>query len=428
VSDRLIDRDTLDFLLYDWLQLGEVASRQSFDHDRISIDAVLDLAEELAHKELLPHFALSDRQEPFLDEEGQVRIPVEVATALSNICKTGIAAAGFPPEFGGMGLPSLACAAALGILQSALIATPSFFMLTAANARLIMSFGTPAQIETFARPQIAGRWFGTMCLSETQAGSSLADITTSAVFEAHDALGARYRLRGNKMWISGGDHQAGENILHLVLAKTPSEHIDLGEGTRAISLFMVPKFLSDGTRNDVEVAGLNHKLGYRGLPNCVLHFGSGRFMPGGNPGAVAWRVGEIGNGLPQMFQMMNEARINVGLGSAMVGYRAFQLARAYAAERRQGRILGEKGGPPVPIIQHPDVKRMLLAQKAYSEGGLALVLYAAKLMDEQRSAATPEARAEALHQLDLITPLVHRETPRLCRGGSRSLTNPGVHP
>ena len=265
-------------------------------------------------------------------------------------------------------------------------------MLTVANARLIATFGTPAQFDAFARPQVEGRWFGTMCLSEPQAGSSLADIRTKAMPDGSDSLGSRYRLSGNKMWISGGDQDVSENIVHLVLAKVPDEDGTLPEGTAGISLFIVPKVLPDGGRNDVAVAGLNHKMGYRGTANCLLNFGE-------REGAIGWIVGAPGDGLRQMFQMMNEARIGVGIGAAAIGYRSYLLSARYARERVQGRPLGERSGPPVPIIEHPDVRRMLLEQKCYVEGALALCLYCARLVDS----ADDDADAAAL--LGLLTPV-----------------------
>jgi alkylation response protein AidB-like acyl-CoA dehydrogenase len=262
-------------------------------------------------------------------------------------------------------------------------------MLTTANARLIVAFASPAQVETFALPQIAGRWFGTMCLSEPQAGSNLADVRTRALLDGEDALGARYRLSGNKMWISGGDQDISENIVHLVLAKIPLEDGALPEGTRGLSLFIVPKILPEGRRNDVSVAGLNHKMGYRGTANCLLNFGEGE-------GAIGWRIGEPGRGLQQMFLMMNEARIGVGLGAAALGYRGYRQALAYAQERLQGQRPGHAGS--VAIIEHPDVRHMLLTQKAYAEGALALCLYCAKLVDQ---ADSPDAAA----LLGLLTPV-----------------------
>jgi hypothetical protein len=209
------------------------------------------------------------------------------------------------------------------------------------------------------------------------------------VADGEDGLGARYRLSGNKMWISGGDQDISENIVHLVLAKIPLDDGALPEGTRGLSLFIVPKSLPDGRRNDISVAGLNHKMGYRGTANCLLNFGEGE-------GAIGWRIGEPGRGLQQMFLMMNEARIGVGLGAAALGYRGYRHALAYAQERLQGQRPGHAGS--VAIIEHPDVRHMLLAQKAYAEGALALCLYCAKLVDQHDD---PDAAA----LLGLLTPV-----------------------
>jgi hypothetical protein len=207
------------------------------------------------------------------------------------------------------------------------------------------------------------------------------------------------------MWISGGDHDASDNIVHLVLAKIPGPDGKLAPGTKAISIFIVPKFLPDGERNDVVLAGLNHKMGNRGTTNTLLNFGEGtKFQPQGGAGAVGWRVGEAGQGLPIMFRMMNEARIGVGLGATMAGYRGFRLALDYARVRPQGRPVGNRdvASKPVPIIEHADVKRMLLACKAYSEGALALILYCSKLVDDSRAApGAPEREAAE----SLLTPV-----------------------
>jgi alkylation response protein AidB-like acyl-CoA dehydrogenase len=379
----LIPRRDLDFLLHEWLDIGALA-------DRETVDALLDLSEKLATDQFLSHYKASDATEPRLDADG-VHILPAIGEALRHYADLGLFSAGFAEELGGLGLPYVVCSASFALFAAANIATSAYPMLTIANARLIAAFGTPAQVETFARPEIEGRWFGTMCLSEPQAGSSLADVRTRAEPDGEDALGRRFRLTGNKMWISGGDQDASENIVHLVLAKTPQADGKLGAGTREISLFIVPKILPDGARNDVIVAGLNHKMGYRGTANCLLNLGE-------NDGATGWLVGEVGDGLRQMFQMMNEARIGVGIGASALGYRGYRLSVQYAQERLQGRPIGARGGDPVAIIHHPDVKRMLLAQKAYVEGALALGLYCARLVDQ-------EADEEAAALLGLLTPI-----------------------
>src|SRR6185436_16958674 len=213
--------------------------------------------------------------------------------------------------------------------------------------------GTEAQKAVFALNEFSGRWSGTMCLSEPQAGSSLSDVATRATPDGadyeSDPLGPRYRLRGNKMWISNGEHELTENIIHLVLAKIPGPDGKPVPGTKGISLFIVPKKLVDaegrltGERNDVALAGLNHKCGWRGTTNTLLNFGEGRFTPGGQAGAVGYLVGKPGEGLRCMFHMMNEARIGVGMGAAMLGYAGYEASLAYARQRPQGRPITAEG-------------------------------------------------------------------------------------
>jgi alkylation response protein AidB-like acyl-CoA dehydrogenase len=267
-------------------------------------------------------------------------------------------------------------------------------MLTMANANLLAKFGTDEQIEAFLKPMLTGRFSGTMALSETQAGSSLADILTRA--EPQDD--GTYRVFGSKMWISGAEHEMTDNIVNLVLAKIPGGP----PGTKGISLFIVPKYLvnDDGTigeRNNVVLAGLNHKMGQRGITNTVLSF----------EGAVGYLVGEPHRGLAYMFTMMNEARLGVGMGAVSLGYTGYLKSLEYARERPQGRpvLAKDPSTPQVPIIEHADVKRMLLAQKAYVEGGMALLLYCAKLVDLQHSAESDYERDSLGLLLDILTPV-----------------------
>jgi alkylation response protein AidB-like acyl-CoA dehydrogenase len=396
----------MDFLLRDWLNISALLDRPRFAaHSADSIDAIMALAQDLAERELVPLLRPSDIEEPSMDVDGRVRVLPAVARAVQLLSEAGLFASVFDEALGGLQLPHTIYFATLGILMSATIATSSFMLLTVGNARLIVSFGNAAQIAAFAQPPISGRAMGTMCLSEPQAGSSLSDIRTRAAADGEDALGERYRITGSKMWISGGDHDVTTNIVHLVLAKVPDSSGRIVEGTQGISLFIVPKVLPDGGRNDITTVALNHKMGYRGLPNCALNFGEGRHQPAGGAGAVGWLVGKVGEGLPQMFQMMNEARISVGMGGAMLAYRGYLMSLDYARDRRQGRAVGDKNGAPVAIIEHADVKRMLLAQKAYAEGALALVLYSARLLDEQNTAETEQARQSAGELLALLTPV-----------------------
>ncbi|RTL41574.1 MAG: acyl-CoA dehydrogenase [Burkholderiales bacterium] len=406
-------RQTLDFLLFDWLQAGNLTARERFaEHSAETFAAVLDTCEKIARDKFAPFNRLADTQEPHFDGE-RVHLPQATHDATLAYAESGMLAAAQDYDVGGMQLPCVIEMAGNAFFSKASVAMGGYAMLTSGNASLLMAHGTPTQREVFAKNEFAGRWFGTMCLSEPQAGSSLSDIATRAELEDEtDPLGPRYRLTGNKMWISGGEHEITENIIHLVLAKIPGPDGKLVPGTKGISLFIVPKRLVNeraeltGERNDVALAGLNHKLGYRGTTNCLLNFGEGRFTPGGRKGAIGYLVGQPGEGLRCMFHMMNEARIGVGLGAVMLGYAGYEASLDYAKQRPQGRPMTAAGkdaaSPQRPIIEHADVRRMLLAQKSYVEGGLALELYCARLVDELHTGDDP-ATAQAL--LDVLIPI-----------------------
>ncbi len=420
-------RDTLDFLLHDWLRVESLLDRPRFaDHSRETFAQVMDTCERIAREKFAPFNRLVDTDEPRFDGE-KVVLPEASHAAARAYVESGMLAAAQDYEIGGMQLPCVVEMAAHSFFSKAGIGLGGGGMLTSGNANLLMAHGTEAQKIVFARNEFAGRWFGTMCLSEPQAGSSLSDIVTRAVpdddgFES-DPLGPRYRLRGNKMWISNGEHELTENIVHLVLAKIPDAEGRLVPGTKGISLFIVPKKLVDtegrltGERNDVALAGLNHKLGYRGIPNTLLNFGEGKFPARGASGAIGYLVGKPGEGLRCMFHMMNEARIAVGLGAVTLGLAGYEASLEYARDRPQGRPISAGGKdatqPPVPIIQHADVKRMLLAQKSYCEGALALALYCARLVDELHTGA-PDAAAEAGLLLEMLTPIVKSWPSQWC--------------
>ena len=401
-------RDELDFLLYRWLDVEALTSRRRYaEHSRGTFDALLDSSERIARERFAPANRAADVEEPRFDGGG-VRLPQTTADALRAYAESGLLAAGHDYDAGGMQLPYVIDMAANAFFAMASVSLHAFGMLTYANANLILAHGTKRQREAFARPAIEGRLFGTMALSEPQAGSSLGDITTIALPDGKDyeldPLGPRYRLRGHKMWISGAEHDLGENIVHLVLAKTPGSDGRPQAGVKGISLFIVPRLLLDGAghatreRNDVALAGLNHKLGYRGIPNTLLNLGE-------RDGAAGYRVGAPGEGLALMFHMMNEARIDIGLGAAMTGYAGYVASLEYARTRLQGRMRGsDPSSPQVRIIEHADVKRMLLAQKAYCEGALALCLYCARLVDDRR-AGDERCAADAALLLDLLTPI-----------------------
>ena len=436
-------RQTIDFLLRDWLDVQALSARRRYaEHSVETFAQVLDTCERIARDKYAPFNRLVDLEEPRQDGD-RVILPQATHDAWQAYAESGMLAAAQDDALGGMQLPYTVEAAANAFFARASVSIGAG-MLTVGNANLLMAHGTPAQQRVFAQAEFSGRWAGTMCLSEPQAGSSLSDIATRAVpdgddFET-DALGPRYRLFGNKMWISAGEHELTENIVHLVLAKIPGPDGKLMAGPRGISLFIVPKRMvdSDGRlvlrrdtpqnqhdshggnpggpasgataylRNDITLAGLNHKCGWRGTPNTLLSFGDGRHPVGGAAGAIGWRVGAPGDGLRCMFHMMNEARIGVGLAAAMLGMAGFEASLAYARQRPQGRPVGPAGKdpslPPVAIIEHADVKRMLLAQKAYAEGALALELYCARLVDEHRTGAEASARDAGL-LLDVLTPI-----------------------
>ncbi|HJW50705.1 MAG TPA: acyl-CoA dehydrogenase family protein, partial [Burkholderiaceae bacterium] len=432
--ERIVSRRDLAFLLYEWLNVEALTQRPRYAaHSRETFEAALDTAERIATDLFAPHARKSDLEEPRFDGEKVHLIP-EVAQALDAFVAAGLMAAEQAEELGGMQLPITVAKAAFAYFKGANVATSSYALLTVANANLLLAHGSSAQVDAFVRPELEGRFFGTMCLSEPQAGSSLSDVVTRAEFECDSPLGAQYRLTGNKMWISAGEHELAENIVHLVLAKIPAPDGRPVAGTRGISLFIVPKYLvavggtgagayaKVGERNDVVLAGLNHKMGYRGTSNCLLNFGEGRFRPHGRAGAVGYLVGEPGRGLAAMFHMMNEARVGVGLGAAMLGYTAYLHALDYARNRPQGRPVGPTGKDPqqsqVPIVQHADVKRMLLAQKSYAEGALALNLFCARLIDEERTAEDETDRTEATLLLDILTPIAKSWPSQWCLEGN----------
>jgi butyryl-CoA dehydrogenase len=445
-------RQTLAFLLYDWLDVESLTSRPRFaEHSRETFDSVLDTCERISREKFEPFNRLADTQEPSFDGE-QVHLPPSTVEAARAHAASGMIAAAQDYELGGMQLPCTVQMAGSALFAKGSVSINAYAMLTKGNAGLLMAHGSTVQQSVFAANEFSGRWFGTMCLSEPQAGSSLSDVATRATpdgadFES-DPLGPRYRLRGNKMWISAGEHEITENIIHLVLAKIPGPDGKLPPGVKGISLFIVPKKLVDaegrltGERNDVALAGLNHKLGYRGTTNTLLNFGEGKYPVRGAPGAIGYLVGKPGDGLRCMFHMMNEARIGVGMGAVMLGAAGYEASLEYARNRPQGRPMGRVGAgpsqgdtrplggptpeasggpkvskdatqPQVRIVEHTDVKRMLLAQKSYVEGSAALGLYCSRLVDEQDTGEQPAA-AEAGLLLEVLTPIAKSWASEWC--------------
>ncbi|HCW96311.1 MAG TPA: acyl-CoA dehydrogenase [Pseudomonas sp.] len=406
MPETLICQRNLAFELYEVLDAEALTRRERFaEHSRETFDAALGTARTIAEKYFAPHNRKSDEHEPVYQNGEAVLIP-EVKPAVDAFIEAGFHNAGRSFEDGGMQLPNLLSRACFAHFQSANIATSSYPMLTMGAAHLIEAFGSDEQKRLFLQPMIDGRFFGTMALTEPHAGSSLSDIRT----RAEPAGDGSYRLKGNKIFISGGDHPLSENIVHMVLAKLP----DAPPGVKGISLFIVPKFLinddgSLGERNDVLLAGLFHKMGWRGTTSTALNFGD-------NGECVGYLVGEPHKGLAYMFQMMNEARIGVGMGAIMLGYAGYLYSLNYARERPQGRLPDGKdpASAQVAIIEHTDVKRMLLMQKAYVEGAFDLGLYSARLVDDEMTAESDEERRNAGELLDLLTPIVKSWPSEFC--------------
>ncbi|MFV3127052.1 acyl-CoA dehydrogenase [Niveispirillum sp. KHB5.9] len=393
----IVHRRNIDFLLYETLGFDRVLAAPRFAaYDRVAVDAVLDATQAIAEKEFLPCAADLDAHEPHFTD-GRVLVDARVKQALDACAQAGLFSAGFNEEVGGLGMPTTVTMLINGILAAANISIANYQLLTVAAANMLATFGTDEQKSSFLPPMLEGRWFGTMCLSEPQAGSSLSDIRTRA--EPLD--GRLHRITGTKMWISGGDQDLTENIVHMVLARRP----DGPPGVKGLSLFIVPKYRlnpdgSPGAFNNIALAGLNHKMGQRGTTNCLLNFGEQGDCHG-------YLLGEAHQGLACMFHMMNEARIGVGANSTMSALAGYLYSLDYARTRPQGRALRNKDAttPQVAIIEHADVRRMLLAQKAAVEGALALSCYCTMLVDRMATAAEEAERRDLHLLLELLTPM-----------------------
>ena len=398
MSDVLIDRRDLAFQLYEVLDTQNLTERDRFsEHNRDTFDAVIETADRIARDKFANHNSAADKDEPkFVN--GQVEMLPQVKQGFDAYAEAGFIAGRYDYDLGGMQLPESVMAACNGFFTAANPGTAGYPFLTTAAANLIRVFGSDEQRNRYLPPMLAGQFSGTMALTEPHAGSSLADIRTSATPTEH----GHYLIKGAKIYISGGEQSITENIVNMVLARVKGAPA----GVKGISLFIVPKFrVNDGgelgERNGVALAGLIHKLGYRGTTSTALSFGDDAPCHG-------YLVGEPHQGLKYMFQMMNEARVGVGFGATVIGYRGYMHSLEYARDRLQGRKASEKNpeSPQVAIIQHADVRRMLLAQKAYCEGGLALCLYGARLMDDQHTHPDARKREEAGKLLDLLTPVI----------------------
>jgi butyryl-CoA dehydrogenase len=394
----LMNERDLEFMLYELFDSEGLTSRERYqDHDRQTFNEVINTAKVIAEKHFLPIRQKLDTHQPTFDGK-KVHIIPELKTAIDAVNHSGIGSATADYELGGMQLPPIIASAASSFLTVAGGVGMGYNMLTTANANLLQAHGSDELINTWVKPMREGRFMGTMAMTEPGSGSSLGDLITKAV-KADDGT---YRISGNKIYISGGDHDLSDNIVHLVLARIQGAP----KGVKGISLFVVPKFLlnddgSIGADNEVALAGLFHKMGGRAQTSTALSFGE-------KNGSVGYLVGEEHCGLKYMFHMMNEARIMVGTSGAVLAVAGYQYSVDYAKNRPQGRLPSCKDpqSPMVNIIEHADVKRMLLAQKAYAEGAMALVLYGTQLSDDEHTAATEEQRQYAHTLLDFLTPII----------------------
>ena len=383
------------FQLAEIAGIGEIAGLPGCEHATPDlVDAVLEEAAKLAGEVLAPLNRTGDQQGSRL-ENGVVRTPEGFKEAYARYVEGGWNALPFAPEHGGQGLPMALATAVLEMWNAANMGFALCPLLNVGAVEALTAHGSAEQQRLFLPKLISGEWTGTMNLTEPQAGSDVGALRTRALRD-----GDHYRITGQKIFITYGEHDMAENIVHLVLARLP----DAPPGTKGISLFLVPKFLvnpdgSLGPRNDVRCVSLEHKLGIHASPTCVLAYGDGG-------GAVGTLIGEENRGMECMFTMMNNARLNVGLQGVAVAERAYQRARDFARQRVQGRPMTADAAGASPIIHHPDVRRMLLLMRARTEAMRALVYYTAGAIDRARHHPQAETRERQQRRVDLLIPVV----------------------
>jgi alkylation response protein AidB-like acyl-CoA dehydrogenase len=383
------------FALKELAGLDELATLPGFEGAAPDlVDAILEEAGKLAGDVLAPLNDIGDREHSRL-ENGVVRTPTGWRDAYQKYVEGGWNALPFEAEWGGQGLPVALAAAVAEMWDAANLAWALCPLLNIGAVELLQAHGSKAQQHRFLPKLVSGEWTGTMNLTEPQAGSDVGAVRSRAVRD-----GDHWRISGQKIFITYGDHDLTPNIVHMVLARIEGAP----PGIKGISLFIVPKVLvkedgSLGARNDIRTVSLEHKLGIHGSPTCVLAYGD-------NGGAVGYLVGEENRGIEYMFTMMNNARLNVGLQGVAIAERAYQQARDYARTRVQGRPLGATGSGPWPIVHHPDVRRMLLAMKAQTEALRGLAYLAAASIDRARRHTDPAERLAQQRRADLLIPVV----------------------
>ncbi len=413
MAQKYIDLDVVRFLLFDVHHAMEVTKFSRYaDYDRASMEVLLESVKSFADQELFPYFQEMDKK-PVRFIDGEVMVHPQVERVLRKASEIGLFGPGFDYALGGMQLPGILYTTLWHIMDAANNHVTGYVGLTNGAANLIVSFGSQALIDKYVGPMVAGQWMGTMALTEPQAGSSLSDITTTA----YPQPDGTYLVKGQKIFISGGDHQYSDNFVHLTLARIDGAPA----GTKGISLFVVPKnrMGKDGSLvpNDLVTAGEFEKLGQKGYVTTHLIYGE-------NDDCFGELVGEPHRGLKYMFQMMNEARISVGISAASMATAAYHASHEYALERKQGRPIQSSGKKdirqePIPIAEHPDVHRMLTLQRAITVGAVSLVLEAAKLQDIAHWAEGDE-KEEAHLLLELLTPVAKTYPSEM---GSVSISN-----
>lgn len=398
MANQYLDLDTLKYLLYEVHDLQDVLDQSRHgDYDQESIDLFLNAVKDFADRELFPFFREMDEQ-PAHFKDGEIIVHPQVKNYMKKGGEMGLVSGLFDYEIGGMQLPGMVVTASAYIQETANNHLPGYLGLTLGAAELIVKFGSKELNDKFVPKMLTGDWNGTMCLTEPQAGSSLSDIVTSAE-PSEDG----YNISGQKIFISGGDYKGAENVVHLLLARIKGAPA----GTKGISLFVVPKNRpsanGDLTSNDVTTFADFQKMGQKGYCTTHLFFGH-------NDDCKGWLVGEPNQGLKYMFMMMNGARIAVGRGAAAISMAAYQASLSYARERPQGRRLTDTGKKDVHqeqtlIINHPDVKRMLMLQRVVAEGSLSLILLSSKYHDLSQTHSDPEERERYSNLLEMLTPI-----------------------
>jgi butyryl-CoA dehydrogenase len=395
-SNPLVSDRNVDFLLYEVFDVEELCRLPAYrDHTRETFDLVLQNARKFAREVVLPTYKPMDGEPAHL-EGGSIKVHPVMKGLYPKLVEQGLVAATRPYDVGGQQLPHMVATLSALYGMAANLSAMAYLGLTAGAAHLIEAFGSDELKSGMMAHMYSGEWTGTMALTEPQAGSSLTDVKTMATPTDH----GHYLVQGNKVFISGGDQDLTENIVHLALARIDGAP----PGIRGVSLFAIPKKRAENgglVTNDVHCAGAFHKMGWRGIPSIALNFGE-------NGDCHGWLVGQPHRGISYMFQMMNEARLMVGMNAIATASVAYQEALEYARTRPQGRPLSSKdpAAPQVPIVEHADVRRMLLRQKAIVEGALSLGVQTARYADLAAHAATPEERRRAFVFLDMMTPVV----------------------